>query len=63
LLVSEVEEEEDAVVVVVVVVVPMIPSGTATPASDVNNPKCNSCFFQVGDLVLIAETVRHAQLG
>jgi hypothetical protein len=54
----EVEEEEVAVVVVL-----LIPVAAATPASDVNKAKSNSRFLEVGESVLVADTVRHAQLG
>lgn len=57
---KEVEGKEEAVVVVVV---PLIPGTAAMPASDVNKAKSNSRFLEVGELVLVAETVRHGQLG
>jgi hypothetical protein len=55
---KEVEGKEEAVVVV-----PLIPGTAAMPASDVNKAKSNSRFLEVGELVLVAETVRHGQLG
>jgi len=54
LLLPEVEEEG---------VVPLIPGAAATAASYVNKAKSNSRFLEVGEFVLVAETVRHAQLG